>query len=266
MVWGRGIFVRAAILALLSTAALHAQQPGAPIFAANCAGCHGADGRGGEHAPNIATAPEAQHLLDRELAGIIRYGISGAGMPAFSTFKPQEVSDVVSYLRVLQGRGDIVKLPGDPKQGEALFFGKAQCSDCHMVKGKGGFIGSDLSFYGADAKPDQIRAIILDPDKNLPADKKATTVVTLTGQKITGMLKVKDNFSLSIQTPDGAFHYLPNSELAHVDLYSHSLMPAGSTLSGKEVDDLISYLLRIGDENSKGSSTHSAKSDDDDDN
>ena len=91
MVWGRGIFVRAAMLALLSTAALHAQQPGAAIFAANCAGCHGADGRGGEHAPNIATAPEVQHLLDRELAGIIRYGIAGAGMPAFSTLKPQEI-------------------------------------------------------------------------------------------------------------------------------------------------------------------------------
>ena len=135
-----------------------------------------------------------------------------------------------------------------------------------MVRGKGGFIGSDLSFYGADAKPDQIRAIILDPEKSLPADKKATTVVTLKAQKITGMLKVKDNFSVSIQTPDGSFHYLPNSELAHVDLYSHSLMPAGSSLSGKEVDDLVSYLLQAGDENSKNSSTHSAKSDDDDDN
>jgi cytochrome c oxidase cbb3-type subunit 3 len=133
-----------------------------------------------------------------------------------------------------------------------------------MVNGEGGFIGSDLSFYGADAKPDQIRAIILDPDRNLPADKKATTVVTLTGRKFTGMLKVRDNFSLSIQTPDGAFHYLPNSELAHVDLYAHSLMPAGSTLSSKEVDDLVSYLLRTGDENSRHSSTHSAKSDDDD--
>lgn len=263
MVWARGIFVRAAMLALLSTTALHAQQPGAAIFAANCAGCHGADGRGGEHAPNIATAPEVQHLLDRELAGIIRYGIAGAGMPAFSTLKHQEISDVVSYLRVLQGRGDIVKLPGDPKQGEALFFGKAQCSSCHMVNGKGGFIGADLTFYGADAKPGQIRAIILDPDKNLPADKKATTVVTVTGKKITGMLKVKDNFSVSIQTPDGAFHYLPNSELAHVDLYSHSLMPAGSTLSSKEVDDLVSYLLQAGDENSKQTP---AKSHDDDDN
>ena len=261
MVWGRGIFVRAAILALFSTAGLHAQQPGAPIFAANCAGCHGADGRGGEHAPNIATAPEVQHMLDRELAGIIRYGISGAGMPAFSSLKQQEVADVVRYLRTLQGRGDIVKLPGDPNLGKALFFGKAHCSDCHMVNGKGGFIGTDLSFYGAGAKPDEIRAIIVNPDKNLSADKKATTVVTLTGQKITGMLRVKDNFSLSIQTPDGAFHYLPNSKLARVDLYSSSLMPAGSTLSGKEVDDLVSYLLKTGDENSKHSPT---KSDDDD--
>lgn len=265
MVWGRVIVVWAATLALLPLGTLHAQPPGAAIFAANCAGCHGADGRGGEHAPNIATAPEVQHLLDRELAAIVRYGISGAGMPAFSTLKPQEVADVVSYLRVLQGRGDIVKLPGDAKEGEALFFGKAKCADCHMVNGRGGFIGSDLSFYGADSKPDQIRAIILDPDKNLPPDKKATTVVTLAGKTITGMLKVKDNFSLSIQTPDGAFHYLPNSELAHVDLNSRSLMPAGSMLSTKEVDDLVSYLLRTGDENSKNSTTHSTKSDEDDD-
>ena len=95
-----------------------------------------------------------------------------------------------------------------------------------MVNGKGGFIGSDLSFYGAEAKPNQMRAIILDPDKNLPADKKATTVVTNSGQKITGMLKVNDNFSLSLQTLDGAFHFFPKSDLAQVDLGSRSLMPA----------------------------------------
>ena len=125
-------------------------------------------------------------------------------------------------------------------------------------------MGSELSFYGADAKADQTRAIILDPDKNLPAGKKATTVVTLTGQKITGMLKVKDNFSLSIQTPDGAFHFLPNSELAQVDFGSRSLMPA-STLSGKDVDDLVSYLLQTGNENARHSPAHSSKSDDNDD-
>ncbi|MGC2400385.1 MAG: c-type cytochrome [Acidobacteriaceae bacterium] len=259
---GRGILAPVLVFALFAPAVLHAQPPGAAIFAANCAGCHGADGRGGEHAPNIATAPDVQRLMDRELAAVIRYGISGAGMPAFSSLKAQEVQDVVAYLRILQGRGDMVKLPGDPRQGEALFFGKAQCSECHMVNGKGGFLGSDLSFYGAETGPDQMRAVILDPEKNLPADKKATTVVTLSGQQITGMLKIHDNFSVSLQTADGNFHYYPNAQLARVDFGSRSLMPAAS-LNGKEVDDLISYLLRAGDENSKRS-PHSAKSDDDD--
>ena len=264
MGWRRGIFVLVVLLGWGSLATLQAQPPGAAIFASNCATCHGADGRGGEHAPNIATLPEVQHLMDRELAGIIRYGIAGAGMPAFSSLKQQEVADVISYLRSLQGRGDIVKLPGDPKQGEALFYGKAQCSDCHMANGKGGFIGSDLSFYGAEAKPDQMRAIILDPDKNLPADKKATTVVTTAGQRITGMLRTNNNFSLSLQTLDGSFHFLPKSELTQVDAGSHSLMPA-ATLNNKEVDDLVSYLLRTGDESAKHSPSHSSKSDDNDD-
>jgi cytochrome c oxidase cbb3-type subunit III len=264
MVWGQGIFVRVLAVAVLSAAVLHAQQPGAAIFAANCAGCHGADGRGGEHAPNIATAPEVQHLMDRELAGIIRNGISGAGMPAFSSLKPQEVRDVVAWLRILQGRGDIVKLPGDAKSGEALFFGKAKCSECHMVNGKGGFIGADLSFYGADAKPDQMRAIILDPGKNLPPEKKATTVVTNTGQTITGMLRGNNNFSLSLQTPDGAFHFLKKTDLTQVDLGSRSLMPA-SKLDSKEVDDLVSYLLQAGTDNAKGSPEHASQSDDHDD-
>ena len=184
-------------------------------------------------------------------------------MPAFSSLQPQQVDDVVGYLRILQGRGDIVKLPGDPNHGKVIFFGKARCSDCHMVNGEGGFIGSELSFYGADAKPDQMRAVILDPDKNLPTEKKAITVVTNSGQKLTGMLKVNDNFSLSIQTLDGAFHFLPKSELAQVDFGSHSLMPA-STLNGKEVEDLVSYLLSIGNENARRSPAHSAKSDDED--
>jgi cytochrome c oxidase cbb3-type subunit 3 len=264
MDWRQSIFVKGFLLGMVSLGTLHAQPPGAAIFASNCAGCHGADGRGGEHAPNIATAPEVQHLMDRELAGIIRYGLAGAGMPAFPSLKQQEVADVVSYLRILQGRGDIVKLPGDPKQGEALFYGKAQCSDCHMVNGKGGFIGSDLSFYGAEAKPDQMRAIIHDPDKNLPADKKATTVVTTAGQRITGMLRTNNNFSLSIQTLDGSFHFLPKSELTQVDVGSRSLMPAAS-LNSKEVDDLVSYLLRTGDESAKRSPAHSSKADDNDD-
>jgi putative heme-binding domain-containing protein len=259
------MFLRGLLLALASISSVHGQtSPGAPIFAASCAGCHGADGRGGEHAPNIATAPAVQQLADSDLAGIIRNGISGAGMPAFSSFKPQQIQDVVAYLRILQGRGKTIKLPGDADTGQALYFGKAGCAECHMVNGKGGFLGSNLSFYGADSSEEQMRAVILAPEKYLPADKKGTTVVTSSGQTITGMLKVNSNFSLTLQTPDGKFHFLPRSELAKIDIGAHSLMPATTSLTPQEMDDLVSYLLRAGDENARRTPGHSAKDDDDD--
>jgi cytochrome c oxidase cbb3-type subunit 3 len=258
------LFIAAAVLGLLSAGTLRAQSHGAAIFSSNCAGCHGADGRGGEHAPNIATSPEVQHLADADLAGIIKHGISGAGMPAFSFFNQQQVDDVVGYLRLLQGRGEAVQLPGDPKQGETLYFGKAHCADCHMVNGKGGFIGSDLSFYAAGVKIDAIRAVLLDPEKTLPVDKKATTVVTNAGQTITGMLRGNDNFSLTIQTLDGSFRFFNKADLAKVELGAHSLMPAATGLNSKELDDLISYLIHAADENTKRSPGRKEKSDDDD--
>jgi cytochrome c oxidase cbb3-type subunit III len=255
--------VRLASLALLSSLSLHAQLPGAPIFASNCSGCHGADGRGGEHAPNIATAPEVSRLLDRELAGIVHNGIAGAGMPAFPSLKQQNVTDVVAYLRFLQGRGEVVKLPGDPHLGKALFFGSAGCSECHMINGKGGFIGSELSYYGANAKVDQLRAVLLDPDKNLPVQKKAVSVVTRSGQTQTGMLKLNDNFSLTLQALDGSFHSFSKSDLTQVDFGSHSLMPPAK-LDSKQMDDLVSYLLQAGNENATRTPSHSSNSNDDD--
>jgi len=255
---------------------LRAQQPastptaadaqGSMLFASNCGSCHGSDGRGGEHAPDIATDPDMQRLADSDLIAIAKNGVSGTGMPPFDWLGQEKLTAIVKYLRTLQGRRIDIKLPGNPKGGEALFFGGARCSECHMVNGKGGFIGSDLSLYGADESASQIRGVILDPERNLPPQKKATTVVTHTGQKFTGMLKVDDNFSVSIQTMDGDFHFFQKSQLTHIDLGSHSLMPVnyGSMLNDEQINDLVSYLLHVGSENSKLSPTQSAKSDDDD--
>ena len=121
-------------------------QVGQQLFSSNCAGCHGLDGRGGEHGPNIATTAEVQRLSDRDILGIVRDGIPAAGMPAFrSKFDAAQLNAVVSYVRVLQGKHAAVSVPGNPEKGRSLFFGKARCSECHMIAGKGGFIGPDLS-------------------------------------------------------------------------------------------------------------------------
>jgi cytochrome c oxidase cbb3-type subunit 3 len=277
MSWWHTISVHCLLFGLVSITNLRAQQPastmtaadvqGSTLFDSNCGSCHGSDGRGGEHGPDIATDPDVQRLADSDLIAIAKNGVPGTGMPAFGWLGQEKLSAIVQYLRTLQGRQIDIKLPGNPKGGEALFFGKARCSECHMVNGKGGFIGSDLSLYGADESDGQIRSVILDPERNLPSQKKATTVVTHTGQKFTGMLKVDDNFSVSIQTMDGDFHFFQRSQLTHIDLGSHSLMPVnyGSMLNGEQINDLVSYLLHVGSENSKRSPTQSSKSDRDDD-
>jgi hypothetical protein len=80
------------------------------------------------------------------------------------------------------------------------------------------------------------------------------------------MMKVNSNFTLTLQTPDGKFHFLPKAELSKIDIGGHSLMPPTTSLTSKEMDDLVSYLLRAGDENAKRTPMHPAKDDDDDDN
>ena len=122
-----------------------------------------------------------------------------------------------------------------------------------MAQGKGGFIASDLSYSDSTTSADRLRQVILDPVNSLPAQKKAVTVTTTAGQKYTGALRAQDNFSISIQTMDGAFHYFPNSQLASLDIGTRSLMPHDyrSRLSDAEVNDLVSYLIRIGSQSPK---------------
>ncbi len=273
------------IVGMLSFASLHAQQsvdasqsttvpsaspnssPGYGLFATNCAACHGADGRGGERATDIATVSEVQQLSNGELIGIVRNGISGTGMPAFGSLEPQKVKVLVDYLRFLQGKGAVVQLPGDVHAGELLFFGKAQCSTCHMVNGKGGFIASDLSLYGSHETADQIRGVITDPKNKLPARSNATTVVTRSGKKVTGIVKSNDNFSIALQTLDGSFQLFQKFDLKQIDMESRSLMPVnyGSLFNSNELNDLISYLLSVGTKNASHVAKKHPRSDDDDD-
>jgi cytochrome c oxidase cbb3-type subunit III len=221
-------------------------RPGAEIFATSCSECHGLDGRGGERAPNIATRPAVQQLSDTDLTRIIQQGITGTGMPPFRSLPMPEVKAVVAYLRTLQGTAATPKLPGSPERGKTLFFGAAGCSACHMVSGEGGFIASDLSQFGGTHSAEQIRNAITNP--SVDRQSRTALVITRIGEKFSGRIRNEDNFSLQLQTLDGAFHLLLKSDLAQLDYAEQSLMPSnyGSSLKADELNDLISYLMTLG--------------------
>jgi cytochrome c oxidase cbb3-type subunit 3 len=223
------------------SAALEGKQS----FESICAACHGLDGRGGERGPDIARRREIQRLPDSALLRIVRQGVPGKGMPAFASLTALQVQAVVRHLRILQGLGAAAKMPGDPERGKALFFGQSGCSQCHMVNGEGGFIGSDLSSYASAQPPAEIRRAITDPNRNLDPRKRTVVVTTQDGQTQTGIARNEDNFSLQLQTVDGAFHFFSKADLRNIEYQPGSLMPGdyGSRLSPREIDDLVSFLM-----------------------
>ena len=237
-----------------------ASASGKQTFASTCANCHGLDGRGGERAPNIADRPRVQQLSDAQIFKIIENGIPGSGMPAFHSLDSSHIKAVVTYLRTLQGTGKPAKLPGDPARGETIFVGKAGCSGCHMVAGKGGFIASDLSAYARTHNVEQIRNEIVTPSNNDGRARMATAILR-SGEKFTGRVRNEDNFSLQLQTLDGIFHFLEKSEIEMLEYSAQPLMPSdyGSTLSPDELNDVVSFLMRVASTNATQSETAEKK-------
>jgi len=218
--------------------------PGQPVFAANCAGCHGLDGKGGDKAPDIATRAEIRQHSDAELLQILQQGVPRKSMPSFHFLGDAALRSLVAYLRSLQGGTESAALPGDAKRGKAVFFGKGRCSDCHTVRGEGGFLASDLTEYSRSRSPEAIRDAILFPNRNLDPRNRKVLATLPDGKSVEGVIRNEDNFSIQIASLDGTTYLLTKSQLKQLAYREESAMPAdyATRLSASEVDDLVNYL------------------------
>jgi cytochrome c oxidase cbb3-type subunit III len=220
-------------------------------FENRCAGCHGLDGRGGERAPDIATSPKTQNRTDAALTQIITNGIPANGMPSFNSLDAPTIKAVIKYLRVLQGKSESATMPGNPATGKELFYAKARCAQCHLAAGSGGFLGPDLSNYARRRPPEEVRDAITKPATMPGLGRIEVTVTSRSGQSMTGVVRNEDNFSLQLQTPDGAFHSVVKADVGSITYSKAPLMPTdyGSTLSSTELNDLVSFLMFAAQQN-----------------
>lgn len=233
-----------------------ASAAGRNLYNSSCAGCHGLDGHGSDKAVNIGAGSEVQHLSDSQISGIISNGVPGTGMPAFHTLTTPQVRALVSYVRSLQGRTQAQSLPGDAKRGQAIFFGKGECASCHTVSGQGGFLGPDLSNYASTSSAKGIREEIVRPRRTPPLGYRSAVLTTAEGQRIEGLVRNEDNFSVQFQAKDGSFHLFDKSKLRSIEPADGSLMPTnyGERLSSAELDDLVSFLISASPDGKAGTS------------
>jgi putative heme-binding domain-containing protein len=223
---------------------LKAIAAGGQIFATSCAVCHGTNGLGGR-GPNLVQRFSWHPLDDETLFKTIKSGVPAAGMPP-SRLGDDDLWRLSAYVRSLTLSAAQAEVPGDPRAGETLYWGKAGCSGCHQIRGRGGQLGPDLTNVGALRPLALIRESVLDPDADGLRNYRGVRVVRRDGSTVEGVARNRSNYSLQVQDASGKVYLIAMSDVRELDLSAHSPMPRdyGKRLSAREIEDLLAYLSR----------------------
>jgi len=233
-------------------------------FRLNCAFCHGLGARGGGRGPDLTRGQKRHGNSDGELFSTISNGIPGTAMPSNGTtgqgvgMTDEEIWQVITYLRSVQVKAPATPL-GDTAHGKQLFYGDANCSGCHMVQGKGGRLGPDLTAVGSARATDYIVDSVRHPSRRLaqglleatkefPQEYETVTVVTADGKEIKGVALNEDGFSVQLMDASEQIYMFEKDKLRSFQVSRVSLMPAydSTLLSDKDLQDIVAYLLSAG--------------------
>jgi len=232
-------------------------------FRINCAFCHGLGARGGGRGPDLTHAHKRHGDSDADLFQNISQGIPGTVMPANGTngqgvgMTDEEIWQIIAYLRSVQVQAP-AKPMGNAAHGKELFYGDANCSSCHMVEGKGGRLGPDLTAVGAARTVESLVESVRSPSQRLAwgltestkefaQEYETVTVVTAEGQQIKGVTLNEDQFSLQMMDTTERIHLFEKDKLRSIETSRKSMMPVynPTILSDQDLDDIVAYLLSV---------------------
>jgi len=240
-----------------------AAKAGESQFRANCAFCHGLGARGGGRGPDLTRAQKRHGKTDADLFRTVNDGIPGTAMPQNGTtsqgvgMTAEEIWQVITYIRSVEKKSALLPL-GDAARGDKLFHGSAGCFTCHMINGKGGRLGPELTniatarsvvaLVESVRNPSRHLAIgLIENTKEFPQEYETVSVVTADGQAFTGVALNEDNFSLQMMDTQQQIHLLEKDKLKSFKKSRESLMPAydEKTLPDQDLQDQLAYLFQV---------------------
>jgi putative heme-binding domain-containing protein len=234
---------------------------GASQFRANCAFCHGLGARGGGRGPDLTRAQKKHGNADADLFRTINEGVPGTAMPPNGATQQgvgmteAEIWQVITYIRSVQKKASSTA-EGNATHGRELFYGSGACANCHMILGKGGRLGPDLTGTGSARSTDYLVESLRNPSRRLAQgiseamkefseEYVTVTVVDGGGQQFKGTILNEDNFTLQMIDTREQLHLFEKDKVRSVQKSRESLMPAydEKMLPEKDLRDLIAFLL-----------------------
>ena len=126
------------------------------LYARNCAGCHGPDGKGGA-AIGLGDPLYLAIADDATIRRVTAEGVAGTAMPAFAQnsggmLTDAQIDAIVNGIRSRWAKPDVLhdadappyatQTPGDPQRGATVY--QSFCSSCHGASGQGGQRASSI--------------------------------------------------------------------------------------------------------------------------
>ena len=220
---------------------------GQRLFRARCVSCHGSDATGGEEGsgPDLTLGWFRNASTDTGLYRVIRDGVDGTSMVGVVDESEQSIWQLVTYLRSLNVAVELADLPGSPSAGQQLFAGK-DCGRCHIVSGRGGRLGPDLSTIGERRDPEELRSDLTDPSADVNPRWWTVRVTRRDGSVVEGLRMGEDTFWLRIMDAQENLRSFSKAGIRSHERIKESTMPIyDPALTPEEVDDLVAYLFSL---------------------
>jgi len=236
-----------------------AAKLGESQFRSNCAFCHGLGARGGGRGPDLTRAQKRHGNSDEEIFRNVHDGIAGTAMPPATAggigvgMTDEEIWQAIAYIRSVEKKAS--GIDGNPVRGKELFYGTAACGTCHIVNGKGGRLGPELTTAATSRSAEYLVESVRTPSKRLaqgllevmkdfPQQYETASVTTTDGVKYQGVVLNEDAFTVQILDTREVLHAWEKSSLKSYEKTRESLMPAydEKTLQEKDLQDLLAFL------------------------
>ena len=138
-------------------------------------------------------------------------------------------------------------MKGDSAAGQKLFRGVATCANCHVIGEHGKEVGPNLSEIGSKLSREAMLGSILDPSAGISHNYENYTVLTDTGQLISGIKVSESDSEVVIRTADAIDRRIPQDEIEMLKKNEKSIMPDNlhHAFDQQGLIDIVEYMVTL---------------------